>query len=167
MIACRYSGEARDKGFYPTPPQPLRNIDQHMATPSYLFNRFSFELFRKSTFSYDVLLFQFLTLLNAYWIRGSPFSHEKNACRFSSLLTIHDLPCWEFSAIKMVSFNKDAIGKKGDRRKAFMKECLSAKPEVEVKKLAPQQEKMKTCNADAKDMKGDDLKKFMSTCLKK
>ena len=29
---------------------------------------------------------------------------------------------------KMVTCNADATGKKGDERKAFMKECLSAKP---------------------------------------
>jgi hypothetical protein len=29
---------------------------------------------------------------------------------------------------KMGQCNKDAAGKKGDERKAFMKECLSAKP---------------------------------------
>jgi hypothetical protein len=29
---------------------------------------------------------------------------------------------------KMTSCNKDAAGKKGDERKAFMKDCLSAKP---------------------------------------
>jgi hypothetical protein len=64
---------------------------------------------------------------------------------------------------KMTTCNKDAEGKKGDERKAFMKECLSAKAAA-----APtQQEKMKTCNADAKDMKGDERKKFMSSCLKK
>jgi len=69
---------------------------------------------------------------------------------------------------KMTSCNKDAAGKKGDERKAFMKECLSAKPAVaEEKKMTPQQEKMKACNADAKGMKGDERKKFMSTCLKK
>jgi hypothetical protein len=68
---------------------------------------------------------------------------------------------------KMASCNKDATGKKGDDRKAFMKDCLSAKPSVEAKKLTPQQEKMKSCNADAKDMKGDDRKKLMSACLKK
>ena len=50
--------------------------------------------------------------------------------------------------------------KKGDERKAFMKECLRAKK-------ATQQEKMKTCNVDAKGMKGDERKKFMSECLKK
>ncbi len=64
---------------------------------------------------------------------------------------------------KMGSCNKDAAGKTGDERKAFMKECLSAK--ADAKKA--QQEKMKTCNADAKGKKGDERKKFMSECLKK
>jgi uncharacterized protein HemX len=62
---------------------------------------------------------------------------------------------------KMTACNKEAGDKKGDERKAFMKECLSAK------KVTPQQAKMKTCNAEAKDMKGDARKKFMSECLKK
>ena len=62
---------------------------------------------------------------------------------------------------KMASCNKDAGEKKGDERKAFMKECLSAKPAA-----APtQQSKMKTCNADAKDKKGDERKAFMKECL--
>jgi uncharacterized protein (DUF1501 family) len=61
---------------------------------------------------------------------------------------------------KMAMCNKDAEGKKGDERKAFMKECLSAKKET-------QQSKMKTCNAEAGDKKGDERKAFMSTCLKK
>lgn len=66
---------------------------------------------------------------------------------------------------KMATCNKEAGDKKGDERKAFMKECLSA-----AKKQTPQQaqqEKMKTCNVDAKGMKGDERKKFMSECLKK
>ena len=60
---------------------------------------------------------------------------------------------------------KDATGKKGDERKAFMKECLSAKPAAPM----TQQSKMKMCNADekAKTLKGDERKKFMSECLKK
>lgn len=62
---------------------------------------------------------------------------------------------------KMAACNKDAGDKKGDERKAFMKECLSAK------KLTPQQQKMKDCNAQAADKKGDERKKFMSECLKK
>jgi hypothetical protein len=65
------------------------------------------------------------------------------------------------SLSKMTACNKEAGDKKGDERKAFMKECLSAK------KVTPQQAKMKTCNAEAKDMKGDARKKFMSDCLKK
>jgi len=68
---------------------------------------------------------------------------------------------------KMTTCNKDATGKKGDERKAFMKECLSAKPVAEEKTLTTQQDKMRTCNADAKGMKGDERKKFMSGCLKK
>jgi hypothetical protein len=61
---------------------------------------------------------------------------------------------------KMATCNKDADGKKGDERKAFMKECLSAKKET-------QQSKMKTCNAEATGKKGDERKAFMSECLKK
>jgi len=64
---------------------------------------------------------------------------------------------------KMGTCNKEAGDKKGDERKAFMKECLSAKPAAPV----TQRSKMKTCNVDAKDMKGDERKKFMSECLKK
>ena len=63
---------------------------------------------------------------------------------------------------KMGTCNKNAEGKKGDDRKAFMKECLSAKAEP-----ATQQSKMKTCNVDAKDKKGDDRKAFMKECLSK
>ena len=61
---------------------------------------------------------------------------------------------------KMATCNKDAGDKKGDERKEFMKECLSAKK-------ATQQEKMKTCNADAKGKTGDERKAFMKECLKK
>lgn len=68
---------------------------------------------------------------------------------------------------KMVTCNKDATGKKGDERKAFMKECLSKKPEAAAE--APkntQQNKMVTCNKEATGKKGDERKKFMSECLK-
>ncbi len=66
---------------------------------------------------------------------------------------------------KMATCNKDAAGKKGDERKAFMKTCLSAKPAVAM----TQQDKMKSCNADpqAKVLKGDERKAFMKTCLSK
>ena len=63
---------------------------------------------------------------------------------------------------KMVTCNADASGKKGDERKAFMKDCLSSGP---VKKMTAQQEKMKTCNADASGKKGDERKTFMKSCL--
>jgi hypothetical protein len=62
---------------------------------------------------------------------------------------------------KMTVCNKQAEGKKGDERKAFMKDCLSAN------KQEKQQNKMKTCNADAAGKKGDERKAFMSACLKK
>jgi hypothetical protein len=61
---------------------------------------------------------------------------------------------------KMASCNADAGDKKGDERKAFMKECLSAKKMT-------QQEKMKSCNADATGKTGDDRKAFMKSCLSK
>ena len=67
---------------------------------------------------------------------------------------------------KMATCNKDAGDKKGDERKAFMKDCLSNKPKVSEAQKA-QQDKMKTCNADAKGKTGDERKKFMSACLKK
>ncbi|APW40124.1 hypothetical protein RD110_25365 [Rhodoferax koreense] len=61
---------------------------------------------------------------------------------------------------KMTACNADAKDKKGDERKAFMKECLSAKKET-------QQSKMTSCNADAKakTLKGDERKAFMKECL--
>jgi hypothetical protein len=65
---------------------------------------------------------------------------------------------------KMATCNKDATGKKGDERKAFMKQCLSAKADVAAP--APtQQDKMKTCAASGKGKKGDDYKSFMKQCL--
>jgi hypothetical protein len=69
---------------------------------------------------------------------------------------------------KMKECNASAADKKGDERKAFMKECLSAKPAAAEAKGTPQQEKMKACNKEAgeKALKGDERKKFMSTCLK-
>jgi hypothetical protein len=69
---------------------------------------------------------------------------------------------------KMSVCNKDAGDKKGDERKAFMKECLSAKPAgaaVAASGVTPQQQKMKTCNAEAKGKTGDERKAFMKQCL--
>jgi ABC-type transporter MlaC component len=71
---------------------------------------------------------------------------------------------------KMKTCNADAKAKdlKGDERKTFMKECLSAKKVEEKSAKTAQQEKMKSCNADAKTkaLKGAERKKFMSECLK-
>ena len=74
---------------------------------------------------------------------------------------------------KMGACNAQAKTKelKGDERKKFMSECLSAKPAAAAsapQEGSTQQNKMKTCNADAKtkDFKGDERKKFMSECLK-
>ncbi|NRR28967.1 phosphate starvation-inducible protein PsiF [Oxalobacteraceae bacterium] len=94
------------------------------------------------------------------------------------LLAILSLSCFSMSAFaateasapkgaqqsKMVTCNADAAGKKGDERKAFMKECLSAKPAAAAAPVT-QQSKMKTCNADAAGKKGDERKAFMKTCL--
>ncbi|CNF62978.1 phosphate-starvation-inducible protein PsiF [Yersinia mollaretii] len=72
---------------------------------------------------------------------------------------------------KMTDCNKQAATKslKGDERKAFMSQCLKAKPASDEKALTPQQQKMKSCNAEAatKALKGDERKTFMSACLKK
>ncbi|NII71554.1 hypothetical protein FHW84_000110 [Dyella sp. SG562] len=66
---------------------------------------------------------------------------------------------------RMADCNKQATGKKGDERKAFMSSCLKGEAAAPAKMT--QQEKMKACNADtkAKTLKGDDRKKFMSSCL--
>jgi hypothetical protein len=82
---------------------------------------------------------------------------------------------------KMATCNKEATGKKGDERKAFMKECLSNKPAAPASASAApaaapiaaapaagnsQQNKMATCNKEATGKKGDERKQFMSECLK-
>ena len=64
---------------------------------------------------------------------------------------------------KMTTCNAQAAGKKGDDRKAFMKDCLSSTPAA-----APpmtQQQKMTACNKSATGKKGDDRKAFMKDCL--
>ncbi len=80
-------------------------------------------------------------------------------------------PAQQAQQEKMKACNADAGQKqlKGDERKKFMSECLSAKsPAAEPAAPATQQDKMKTCNAEAgtKALKGDERKKFMSDCLK-
>jgi hypothetical protein len=66
---------------------------------------------------------------------------------------------------KMKECNAKAADKKGDERKAFMSECLSAKPAKAEAGITPQQNKMKECNVKAGQLKGDERKKFMSDCL--
>lgn len=73
---------------------------------------------------------------------------------------------------KMKACNEQANAKgfgegKGEERKAFMKDCLSAKPEKSEGGKESQQNKMKTCNKEAgeKKLKGDKRKQFMSDCL--
>ncbi|WP_420994589.1 PsiF family protein [Cupriavidus sp. 30B13] len=66
---------------------------------------------------------------------------------------------------KMKACNTQASGKKGDDRKAFMKDCLSNKPAAAAGNS--QQEKMKACNKDATGKKGDERKAFMKDCLSK
>ncbi|MFC5519973.1 PsiF family protein [Polaromonas jejuensis] len=77
-----------------------------------------------------------------------------------------DAPAKTAQQTKMSTCNKDAADKKGEERKAFMKECLSAKQEVAAKDTS-QQGKMKTCNKDAAGKKGDERKAFMKECLSK
>jgi hypothetical protein len=62
---------------------------------------------------------------------------------------------------KMKACNAQAGDKKGDERKAFMKECLSAKPAK-----SESSSKMAACNTKSKGMKADERKKFMSECMK-
>lgn len=100
-----------------------------------------------------------------------------------------DAPAKTAQQTKMATCNKEATGKKGDERKAFMKDCLSAKPEAakpaasaapaaskpasaaapaaSAEKKVSQQDKMKLCNAEAKGLKGDEFKKKRDECLKK
>jgi hypothetical protein len=65
---------------------------------------------------------------------------------------------------RMGDCNKQATGKTGDDRKAFMKSCLSGGTAAAATPMT-QQEKMKKCNADATGKKGDDRKAFMKACL--
>ena len=69
---------------------------------------------------------------------------------------------------RMTDCNKQATGKTGDERKAFMSSCLKGESPAAAPTKMTQQEKMKACNADpqAKSLKGDARKTFMSTCLK-
>lgn len=95
------------------------------------------------------------------------------ACALLGLL-IHPAMAANEQQNKMATCNKDATGKKGDERKAFMKECLSNKPAAPAAAPATpeapaagntQQNKMATCNKEATGKKGDERKAFMKECL--
>jgi hypothetical protein len=60
---------------------------------------------------------------------------------------------------RMKTCNAKATDKKGDERKAFMKDCLSSEKKSSDNKMA-------TCNTKSKGMKADERKKFMSDCMK-
>ena len=60
---------------------------------------------------------------------------------------------------RMKTCNVKAGDKKGDDRKSFMKDCLSAEKKT-------YDNKMGACNTKSKGMKGDERKKFMSECMK-
>ena len=60
---------------------------------------------------------------------------------------------------KMKACNDQAGDKKGDERKAFMKTCLSAKPEKAKSKMA-------MCNEKTKGMSKADADKTRSECMK-
>jgi hypothetical protein len=76
---------------------------------------------------------------------------------------------------KMGQCQAQAGDKKGDERKAFMKECLSAKAspadgdkasDKRSEKNPEQAAKTKACKAQAKGLKGDERKAKISECLK-
>ena len=60
---------------------------------------------------------------------------------------------------RMKDCNTQAGDKKGDERKAFMKTCLSAKPEKPKSKMA-------MCNEKTKGMSKADADKTRSECMK-
>ena len=61
---------------------------------------------------------------------------------------------------RMKACNAKAGDKKGDERKKFMSDCLSAEKKAH-------DSKMSECNTKSKGMKGDERNKFMSECMKK
>jgi len=60
---------------------------------------------------------------------------------------------------RMKTCNAKAGEKKGDERKKFMSDCLSAEKKT-------YDNKMSSCNTKSKGMKSDERKKFMSDCMR-
>ena len=65
---------------------------------------------------------------------------------------------------KQAVCQKEAKGKKGAERRAFMKECLGSH---HIAHTHPHQSRSKPCNAEAKhkNLKGPERKAFMKECL--
>ena len=61
---------------------------------------------------------------------------------------------------RMKTCNAKAGDMKGDERKKFMSDCLSAEKKA-------YDSKMSECNTKSKGMKADERNKFMSECMKK
>lgn len=80
------------------------------------------------------------------------------------LLALSAPPAWAVTPQqeKMKQCNKDAEGKRGPERRAFMHECLSAKA---TGPKTAQQDKKHQCTKDAEGKKGDERKTFMKECL--
>jgi len=106
----------------------------------------------------------------AYDIGAVHLIHQENVMKKLILTILMTTFCLSANAgpqqEKMKACNADAAKKElaGDARKAFMKDCLSAKNDSG---MHSQQDKMKMCNADAgkKELKGDERKAFMKDCL--
>jgi hypothetical protein len=60
---------------------------------------------------------------------------------------------------RMKTCNAKATDKKGDERKKFMSECLSAEKKTHDNKMA-------TCNAKTKGLKKEEANKVRSECMK-
>ena len=60
---------------------------------------------------------------------------------------------------RMKTCNAKATDKKGDERKKFMSDCLSAEKKTYDNKMA-------TCNAKTKGLKKDEANKVRSDCMK-
>ena len=92
--------------------------------------------------------------------------------------TLFSLPAWAqdkdkptAQQQKMKSCNAQASkkGMKGEERKAFMSDCLSADGKKDDQKMTAQQEKMKSCSADFKKTgkPGSEREGYMKECLSK
>ena len=93
------------------------------------------------------------------------------AATFTSPARAADSPVTEAAAprqqTKMATCNQEAVGKKGDERKAFMKQCLSSGKAHGDAVSTAQTDRAKACKVDAKGMRGNARKDFIKECLSK